>query len=334
MRLYRPVLLVLSLFLLTTAEAVERKKCNFNSEWRLHIGDFPDAATTAFDDSRWLQVTLPYAFNGDEAFRKDIVDLTDTICWYRKHFELKQEEMVDRKYFIEFEGVRQGADFYLNGQHLGYSENGVMACGFDLTPYIREGKNVLAVRCDNSWTYESRQYQSRYQWNDRNFNANYGGIPKNVWLHVTGKLYQTLPLYSNLGTTGTYVYATDFDIQNHKAVVHIESQVRNEDSKPRSFRLFAHVVNVKHYLTAIIRATVPALPKPKSKNPMLKKEKYVPASLDDVIPRNLVCSQELRAFFEQHLGKNFRYKVGFQRWLRENAGKTYRDAVEAYKSCL
>lgn len=187
MRLYRPVLLVLSLFLLTTVEAVERKKCNFNSEWRLQIGDFPDAATTAFDDSRWRQVTLPYAFNGDEAFRKDIVDLTDTICWYRKHFELKQEEMVDRKYFIEFEGVRQGADFYLNGQHLGYSENGVMACGFDLTPYIKEGENVMAVRCDNSWTYESRQYQSRYQWNDRNFNANYGGIPKNVWLHVTGK---------------------------------------------------------------------------------------------------------------------------------------------------
>ena len=252
MRLYRPVLLVLSLFLLTTAEAVERKKCNFNSEWRLQVGDFPDAATTAFDDSRWRQVTLPYAFNGDEAFRKDIVDLTDTICWYRKHFELKQEEMVDRKYFIEFEGVRQGADFYLNGQHLGYSENGVMACGFDLTPHIKEGENVLAVRCDNSWTYESRQYQSRYQWNDRNFNANYGGIPKNVWLHVTGKLYQTLPLYSNLGTTGTYVYATDFDIQNHKAVVHVESQVRNEDSKPRSFRLFAHVVNANHYLTAII----------------------------------------------------------------------------------
>ena len=252
MRLYRPVLLVLSLFLLTTVEAVERKKCNFNSEWRLQIGDPLDAATTAFDDSRWRQVTLPYAFNGDEAFRRDIVDLTDTICWYRKHFELKQEEMVDRKYFIEFEGVRQGADFYLNGQHLGYSENGVMACGFDLTPYIKEGDNVLAVRCDNSWTYESRQYQSRYQWNDRNFNANYGGIPKNVWLHVTGKLYQTLPLYSNLGTTGTYVYATDFDIANHKATIHVESQVRNEDSKPRSFRLFAKIINANNYLSAII----------------------------------------------------------------------------------
>ena len=91
-------------------------------------------------------------------------------------------------------------------------------------------------------------------------------------------------------------------------------------------------VDDRDLLTALIRATVPALPKPKSKNPMLKKEKYVPASLDDAIPQNLVCSQELRAFFEQHLGKNFRYKVGFQRWLRENAGKTYRDAIEAYRT--
>ena len=250
MKLNRLILLTAFLFLLITARGVERMKYNFNSEWRLQVGNFPEASNAEFDDSKWQQVTLPFAFNGDEAFRKDIVDLTDTICWYRKTFKI--DDIQDRKVFVEFEGVRQGADFYLNGQHLGYSENGVMACGFDLTPYIKEGDNVLAVRCDNSWTYESRQYQSRYQWNDRNFNANYGGIPKNVWLHVTGKLYQTLPLYSNLGTTGTYVYATDFDIPNRKAVVHVESQVRNEDSKPRSFRLFAHVVNANRYLAAVI----------------------------------------------------------------------------------
>ena len=256
MKIFRFAIVVIMLPLLTTMKATERMKYNFNSEWRLQVGDFPEAKNAESDDSRWQQVTLPYAFNGDEAFRKDIVDLTDTICWYRKHFrivKLKNGRIEDtHKYFIEFEGVRQGADFYLNGQHLGISENGVMACGFDLTPYIKEGDNVLAVRCDNSWTYESRQYQSRYQWNDRNFNANYGGIPKNVWLHVTGKLYQTLPLYSNLGTTGTYVYATDFDIANHKATIHVESQVRNEDSKPRSFRLFAKIINANNYLSAII----------------------------------------------------------------------------------
>ena len=215
------------------------RKQNFNGGWRLAVGDFAEASKSDFDDSQWQRVTLPYAFNGNEAFRKDIVDLTDTIVWYRKAFTVDRQQ----KYFIEFEGVRQGADFYLNGHHLGFSENGVMACGFDLTPYIRIGENVLAVRCDNSWDYRSREYDSRYQWNDRNFNANYGGIPKNVWLHVTGKLYQTLPLYSHLGTTGTYIYATDFDIASHKAVIHVESQVRNEDAQPRSFTLAARMLD-------------------------------------------------------------------------------------------
>ena len=221
-----------------TAQAAERVKQNFNANWRLCVGDYPEAIQADFDDSRWQLVTLPYAFNGDEAFRKDIVNLTDTVCWYRKTFSLTSHHSpLTSKYFIEFEGVRQGADFYLNGHHLGYSENGVMACGFDLTPYIIIGENVLAVRCDNSWTYRSRQHNSRYQWNDRNFNANYGGIPKNVWLHVTDKLYQTLPLYSNLGTTGTYIYATDFDIPSRKAVIHAESQVRNEDTKAHDVAL-------------------------------------------------------------------------------------------------
>ena len=92
-------------------------------------------------------------------------------------------------------------------------------------------------------------------------------------------------------------------------------------------------VDDRDYLAAIIKATMPALPKPKSKkNPMLVREKHVPASLDEPIPDNLVCSQELRAFFVQHLGNGFRFKVEFQQWLHENAGKTFLDAVEAYRT--
>lgn len=92
-------------------------------------------------------------------------------------------------------------------------------------------------------------------------------------------------------------------------------------------------VDNRDYLTAIIKATIPALPKPKSKrNPMLERKKHVPVSLDETIPQGIVCSQELRAFFQQHLGKGFHFKVEFQKWLKENAGKTFGDAVEAYKT--
>ena len=87
MKLLKTTLIIalLAAYCMTT-QAAERVKQNFNANWRLCVGDYPEAIQADFDDSRWQQVTLPYAFNGDEAFRKDIVNLTDTICWYRKTF--------------------------------------------------------------------------------------------------------------------------------------------------------------------------------------------------------------------------------------------------------
>ncbi len=210
-----------------------RNTYNFNSDWLFCVGDMPGTEQLSYEDGDWKKVTLPRAFNEDEAFRVSIEQLTDTIVWYRKHFRVPSGSK-DKKIFIEFEGVRHGADFYINGTHIGLHENGVMAVGFDLTPYVKHGQdNVIALRINNDWNYRERDTKSKYQWNNRNFNANYGGIPKNVWLHVTGKLYQTLPLYSNLKTTGVYVYAEDIRVKSRKAVIHAESQVRNELRRPQ-----------------------------------------------------------------------------------------------------
>ena len=55
-------------------------------------------------------------------------------------------------------------------------------------------------------------------------------------------------------------------------------------------------------------------------------------SLDDVIPQDVLCSQELRAFFVEHIGKGFHFKAEFQDWLHNNAAKTYKEAVAAYHS--
>ena len=225
--------LLLAMMFTLNIYATERKKYNFNSDWCLQIGDTPTAKNPDFDDKAWKRVTLPHAFNEDEAFRLSIEQHTDTVVWYRKHFNLKN--IKGKKVFVEFEGIRQGGEFYLNGQYLGLHENGVMAVGFDLTPYLKEGENVIAVRTDNNWFYREKRTNSKFQWNDRNFNANYGGIPKNVYLHVTDEVYQTLPLYSHLKTTGVYVYATDFDIKEHKATIHAESEIKNDGDKPRCF---------------------------------------------------------------------------------------------------
>jgi hypothetical protein len=65
-----------------------RQTYNFNSDWKLKIGDIQDAQNPDFNDLNWKAVTLPRAFNEDEAFRVHISRLTDTIVWYRKHFKL------------------------------------------------------------------------------------------------------------------------------------------------------------------------------------------------------------------------------------------------------
>lgn len=209
-----------------------REKYNFNPGWLVYAGDVAGGEQMGLKDSEWKQVTLPYAWNEDDAFRVAIDQLPTGVAWYRKHFRLPASAK-GKKIFLEFEGVRFGGEFYINGRRVGLHENGVMACGLDVTDFVKYGgaDNVVAVRTDNDWKYKEKSTGQGYQWNDRNFNANYGGIPKNVWLHVTNRLYQTLPLYSNLKTTGTYIYAREIDITRRRAKVFAESEVRNETGK-------------------------------------------------------------------------------------------------------
>lgn len=222
------------LMVISSIHAAGREKYNFNSGWKLKVGDIAQAESVSYSDTGWKSVTLPHAFNEDEAFKLNIKDLTDTIVWYRKHFHLPADAK-GRKVFIEFEGARQGIDLYVNGHLVGQHENGVMAFGFDLTAFVKPGKeNVIAARIDNNWDYAEKATGVKYQWSNRNFNANYGGLPKNVWLHVTDKLYQTLPLYSNLQTTGVYIYAEDIQVRARKARIHAESEVKNETKKSQT----------------------------------------------------------------------------------------------------
>ena len=55
---------------------------------------------------------------------------------------------------------------------------------------------------------------------------------------------------------------------------------------------------------------------------------------DTVIEAEIVYSEKLRAFFRERIGKGFSFNVPFQKWLKENAGKTYGDAVTAYYRVL
>lgn len=216
--------------------SAQRAKYNFNPGWKVYVGDAAGADQPGFDDAGWRGVTLPYAWNEDDAFKKDIAELSTGIAWYRKHFKLPASAK-GQKIFLEFEGIRQAGEFFLNGHSIGMSENGVMAFGFDISGFVHTGDtdNVIAARIDNSWDYREKASNSKYQWEDKNFYANYGGINKNVYLHIAGRLYQTLPLYSNLGTSGVYIQATDIDVPGKTATIVAAAQVKNDYPSARTF---------------------------------------------------------------------------------------------------
>ena len=230
-----------------TGNIMAGNRYNFNGGWKLALGDNRHGERSDTNDAEWLNVTLPYAWNQTEAYSRNCSELSDTVMWYRKHFVLPKDAKGKRIY-VEFEGVRFGAHVFINGKSVGWADNGVMAFGFDLTPYIiYNGENLLAVYVDNDWKYrEHNESQiikdgkiqlddngkpltghSAFQWNDKNFYCNYGGINKNVWLHIMPQIHQTLPLFSNLNTVGPYIYARDIIVNGGEATVCGETQVIN-----------------------------------------------------------------------------------------------------------
>lgn len=73
---------------------------------------------------------------------------------------------------------------------------------------------------------------------------------------------------------------------------------------------------------------MPALP------PRKKAAAVTDVCVDTLIEANFVCSERHRAFFKAHIGSGFSFNVAFQKWLKANAGKTYGDAIMAYRHIL
>ena len=70
-------------------------------------------------------------------------------------------------------------------------------------------------------------------------------------------------------------------------------------------------------------------------NHNIKRTKIVDEiTLDTIIEDNFVCSEKHRAFYKEQIGKTFSFNVLFQKWLKSNSGKTYKDSIEAYYKIL
>jgi beta-galactosidase len=210
--------------------AGSRETFNFNVDWCFHRGDVPGAEQVEFDASAWTRVSCPHTWNDVDTFddysrggHQGETNLWTGAGWYRKEFTLPASQR-GRKVFIEFEGVRQVADVYLNGHQLGRDNTGFIPFGFDLTPHLRFGaRNVLAVRADNRF---DEQYAGDTPWHHPNWHPPHGGIYRNVHLHVTDPLHVTLPLYAHLQTEGVYAWVASLSAD--RAEVGVSAEIQNE----------------------------------------------------------------------------------------------------------
>lgn len=112
---------------------------------------------------------------------------------YRKQFDLNKE-LLGKRICISFEGVEQAMYVWLNGQFVGYGEDSFTPSDFDLTPYIREKGNVLAVEVHKRSTAAYLEDQDFFR---------FSGIFRNVTLYAKPKLHvEDLWVKTQLGEDG------------------------------------------------------------------------------------------------------------------------------------
>ena len=227
----------------------------------------------AYDDSGWEEVTLPHTFNGGDLFGTPIEDGGSAqrrcCAFYRNHLDIPPEHW-GKRVILSFEGVRQTCYVYVNGMLAGCYEMGVGPFGFDLTPYLDcSGRNVIAVAPDNTSarnipfciaetpnapgvqpgsylvSQDEKVPDSRegtgFSWNCNDFNPVLGGISRPLRVFFKPDVHLTLPLFANLESHGTYLWADAFDFDSKTACVHVEAEVRNLSGRPVSCRVTANI---------------------------------------------------------------------------------------------
>lgn len=185
-----------------------RSRENFDSGWKFFKGDAPGAQQQAFADAQWRSLDLPHDWSIEGPFgekERAQGSLPTGIGWYRKRL-IVPETHKGKLTSVEFDGVYENSEVWINGVSLGRRPYGYINFEYDLTPHLRYGPagNVIAVKVDNSRQRNCRWYSG-------------SGIYRHVWLVTTDQLH--------VAYLGTFV--TTPRVSEHSAVVQIKTTVRN-----------------------------------------------------------------------------------------------------------
>ena len=164
----------------TSQFACGERRC-FDFDWLFYQeadGHPIDASPPIFDDRDWQKVQLPHDFSIAQPVEEDSPGghktgyVSGGVGWYRKYFQVSQEDLAGRRLYVEFDGVYRNSEVWINGHSLGKRCNGYVPFRYDLTPYLQSGETMLiAVRADNRDLPNCRWYSG-------------SGIHRHAWLEA------------------------------------------------------------------------------------------------------------------------------------------------------
>lgn len=225
-------LLYLSLFKLDVM-GQGRLIWSINDNWKYLPNGADFAQSPKANDEKWATVNLPHTWN-----KKDPFDNDETyrrgISWYRKKIDL-DDRFKNKQIYLQFEGVGQVADVYVNGVFIGQHKGGYTGFTFDITQAAKTGDNLIAIRVDNSQNNFLPPLSIGY--------ASYGGIYRDVWLVATKKVHFDPTDYGSDG-----IYITTPKVTNQSAELSIKSIIRNDASAQKNFQLVQILVDKEKHI--------------------------------------------------------------------------------------
>ncbi len=155
--------LIFALFHSPERIQAQRVVKNADLGWKFHLGDIPEASQTSYNDASWRKPDVPHdwSIEGDYSASNPTGNrsgyLPSGIGWYRRVIEMP-ESWKGKLVNIEFEGVYMNSEVWLNGEKIGGRPYGYSSFTCDLTGKLKPGKNILAVRVDNTLEPSARWY--------------------------------------------------------------------------------------------------------------------------------------------------------------------------------
>ena len=125
-------------------------------------------------------VNVQYPWDGrEEVSPGEIPERFNPIASYVKYFTIPRH-MQGKRLYLSFQGAESGLAVWMNGSFAGYSEDSFTPSDFEITPYVREGENKLAVRVFK-WTSSS--------WcEDQDF-YRFSGLHRSVYLYAVPQIH-------------------------------------------------------------------------------------------------------------------------------------------------